>query len=259
MTAVGCPGCDGRRPPFCRCLSAVLHPSRTRGRHRRLGKRHRRDRPRAAPRRRRTSPPARSLRTAGRRPAPGNGARLRPPGSPHHPTPAGGDADRASRRPQRTPGRARRQPLGRALFSPWYDTDQPVNNAHLVSSTRRHLPSGTGNRGERHRRPPAGRSRRGPYDRQLSVVGELPLAARTSGSAGLPTTSASTTPASRSCTTPSSATSTCPSSHFHEPAPVPAWSPTSPTRHTAQGARPARQLGDQRDVTAHNAQAAARP
>jgi hypothetical protein len=66
--------------------------------------------------------------------------------------------------------------LGRALFSPWYDTDQPVNNARLVfldpraTSVFRDWET-VANDTVALLRAEAGRD---PYDRQLSdLVGEL--------------------------------------------------------------------------------------
>ena len=67
-------------------------------------------------------------------------------------------------------------PLGRALFSPWYDTDQPVNNAHLVFLDPRATSlfrdwETVANDTVALLRAEAGRS---PYDRALSdLVGEL--------------------------------------------------------------------------------------
>ena len=67
-------------------------------------------------------------------------------------------------------------PLGRALFSPWYDTDQPVNNARLVfldpqaTSLFRDWET-VANDTVALLRAEAGRS---PYDRELSdLIGEL--------------------------------------------------------------------------------------
>jgi transcriptional regulator with XRE-family HTH domain len=67
-------------------------------------------------------------------------------------------------------------PLGRALFSPWYDTDQPVNNARLVfldplATTIFREWETVANDTVALLRAEAGRD---PYDRQLSaIIGEL--------------------------------------------------------------------------------------
>src|SRR3954463_828107 len=98
----------GRAPG--RGLAPVLHPPGAWRRRRSLRRRHRRDRPRAPPRRRRASTPARPASHRGRTrrdqeaaaPVPG-------PGAADGPAPPRRDAHRAGRRAQRTPRRARPQ------------------------------------------------------------------------------------------------------------------------------------------------------
>ena len=118
------------------------------------------------------------LRTAG---APARARKRRPPAP--HPGPADDPAPRSTRcRPCRqscsTAASTCSPPtaLGRALFSPWYDTDEPVNNARLVFLDPRATSlfrdwETVANDTVALLRAEAGRD---PYDRQLSdLVGEL--------------------------------------------------------------------------------------